>query len=135
MHMWLSWSPSNRVEAPPPPSSSHLSPFSLSADWRNVSSPLAPSKTSTTTDQLELLHAASLADHLAALDLLSSPESVDSSPSLPWWRVAPDNHLLDELSETTSSDAVIAQTKHDIVAESNRLPTLALPHQNQRYVT
>lgn len=137
MHMWLSWSPSNGVKAPPPCSSSHFPPFSLSADGTNVSSPPAPcpsTKTSATTDQLELFHAASLADHLATLDLLTSG-TVDSSPSPPWWRVAPDNHLLDELSETTSSDAVVAQTKQDIVAELNRLPTPALLHQNQGYVT
>ena len=134
MHMWLSWSPSNGIKAPPPRSSSHLPPLSLLADWRNVPSPFAPcpsTKTSANTDQLELLRSASLADHLATLDLLTSG-TVDSTP---WWRVAPDNHLLDELSETTSSDAVVAQTKYDIVAELNRLPTPALLHQNQGYVT
>ena len=135
MHMWLSWSPSNGVKAPPPRSSSNLPRLSLSADWRNISSPPAPCPSTKTTDQLELLHAsASLADHLATLDLLTSG-TLDSSPSPPWWRVAPDNHLLDELSEATSSDAVVTQTKHDIVAELNGLPAPALLHQNQGYVT
>ena len=129
--MWLSWSPSNGIKAPPPRSSSNL-PLSLLADWRNVSSPPTPCPFTKTSATTELLHAASLADHLATLDLLTSG-TVDSSPSPPWWRVAPDNHLLDELSETTSSDAVVAQTKHDIVAELNKLPTPALLHQNQGY--
>ena len=136
MQMWLSWYPSNSVEAPPA-TSSQLSPsYSILTDWRNTSTfaPRPPtSAPETTTNQFELLQSASVADHLATLDLLTTPEAVDSSSS-PWWRVAPDNHLLDELSEITPcTDIAVAQTKHDIVVELNRLST-ALPHHNQKYV-
>ena len=136
MHTWLSWSPGNGVEAPPPSSFQLPHSYSISADWRNASTfdPCPPTKTSATPEQLELLHAATVADHLATLDLLKSPEAADSSsPSSPWWRVAPDNHLLDELSETTSTDAVVTQMKQDIVAEMSRL-SVTLPNQNQRYM-
>ena len=135
MHTWLSWSPGNRVKAPPPSSSQLPHSYSISADGKNASTfaPCPPTKSSATAEQLELLHAATVADHLASLDLLTSPEAADSSPSSPWWRVAPDNHLLDELSETTSTDGVVTQTKQDIVAELSRL-SIALPNQNQRYI-
>ena len=138
MHTWLSWSPSGSIEAPtppPPPSnSSSPSPPTLSAAWRNVpiSHPYPPTKASATTDQLEMLHTATDADHRATLDLLASPEAVDSSTFSPWWRVAPDNHLLDELSEITSDDAVVTQTKQDIVSELSRVSTASLPCLNQR---
>lgn len=139
MHTWLSWSPSNSAKAPPP-SSSQLSPFySISADWRNASTfaprpPTNASEALTTSDQFELLLAASVVDHLATLDLLTSPEVEDSSPFSPWWRVAPDNYLLDELSETTPTDTVVAQTKQDIAVELSKLST-AMPYHNHRYIT
>ena len=132
MHTWLSWSPSNSIETPP---SSPQLPVSccVSADWRTlptsaVRPPSNESEISPTNQQSELLNAASVADHLATLDLLSSTEAIDSSP---WWRVAPGNHLLDELSETTPTDAAVALTKQGIVVELSRL-SMVLPDQQKR---
>ena len=126
MHTWLSWSPSNHVEAPLQSSKAPY-PHCLSMDWRNDHQSLAtpiPSMAS----QSDLLIAAAVADNLAALDLLMSTEDKDLDP---WWRVAPGTHLLDELPDSTPSDNTFAQTKQDIAMEIMRLDK-CVPHHQHR---
>ena len=147
MHTWLGWSSRDSVESPlhSPKDSVESLPhaprgsveslphtsrvphtYCISTDWRvNCDSHPRICVVSETNRELRV---AAGADLLATIDLLSAAAE-DKSLS-PWWRVAPDDHLLDEFSETTPIDAAVAQTKQDIVFELKRL-SMCAPHKQQ----
>lgn len=126
MHAWLSWSPSNQTQAPP--QSSNLPyPYRLSANWRYSYNAVPPTSS---FNQSDLFATTAFADHLSTLDLLTPPEDVGHPP---WWRVAPVNHVLDELSVAWPSDVTLTRTRQDIAMEIARI-TGPLPHLPQWYV-
>lgn len=108
----------------PPQSTKLQCPFLLPTSWRSTH------RRSLSFKQSDLLDSTITADNISTLDILSS-QCEERSP-FPWWRVAPTNHLLDELSDVVSTDHVTSQTKCDVVSELARLSGQSQLH-FQRY--
>ena len=133
MHTWLSWhsntqhdrSHGNTAETPPQ-SLMPTSPLCLSTSWRINHRSSIP--TSSSIDQSDLSIAAATADNLATVDILASTLESEPCTVAPWWRVAPTNHLLDELSGVGDNSASL-QTSASIAMEISRISGTNTHHQ------